>query len=416
MTQSIRPYDDEIDLRKFVQVVLARWYWIAATTVLSAAVVLGVSLLQPKQYQASAYVVLTKPDVVFRFDPRITTEVEVPIGIGILDLVKSDDVILEILDSEEVANLEPDERYVDKLQERMDASLADTVFKLTIEDNDPELAAALINTWTQAVSNRINDIYVPSSRAQAVFAAHAEDAQKTWIEAQQAVAEFQETNPALIMQHQLDVKSSALSTYLATQHSLEIVLSDVEAMQLRLDSRDVGARADLRDDITTLLLTTRSLSSTAPLPIQLQILPQGDTMFNETVQEQILYLEELARVIDTQMAALEGQAAGLENEIYELQGQIAQAVETKARLEKKKSLAREAYEALARKAQETQLSAQEQKLVARVASRAAIPTEHVGRGVVIKSALGGAFGLMLGMALVLSVEWWRENPILTGGN
>ena len=124
-------YDDEIDLREIVRVILAKWRWIAAATIISAAVALGVSLLLPKKYQASAYVALTKPDVVFRFDPRITTEVETPAGKGIPDLALSGDVLQIVLDSSAAATLDPAKKFVDVFREKVKVILSDTLGHLS---------------------------------------------------------------------------------------------------------------------------------------------------------------------------------------------------------------------------------------------------------------------------------------------
>lgn len=433
MISSANQFEDEIDLREILRVILAKWHWIAAATVLSSAVALGVSLLLPKQYQASAYVALTKPDVVFRFDPRITTQVEAPGGRGVQSLALGDEVLREVLEDTAAATLDPEELFVDTFRERVDAALTDTVLKLSLEDNDPERAASLTNAWAKSVVRLLNAIYAPTSGALDLFESQAEEALAGWEAAQQALIDFQSTNKERILRQRLVARERVLASYLEAHRMLGLVLLDAQALQVRLAVRG-SAPSDLRDDLTMLLLATRSLVSTVSSPpsivepsveggivilpdtivspLDLQIQLQGDLLFGESAEEQVNFLEALIESLEDQRVALEEEAATLQFGIYELQAQLAQAEEDRIRLEQERDLSREAYQTLARKAQETKLVAQDQENIALIASRAIVPSQPKGPRIKLNTVIAGIAGLMVGICWTLIYKWWRRDLVI----
>jgi len=406
-------YEDEIDLREIFNLLIRRWRWIAAATILAAVMAVIVSFILPKEYQTWAYVTLTNPDTVFRFDPRITTEVEAPLGKGIVDLAMSDDVVQEILNDDRVTDLEPGEWSVDKFRERLDVSLTDSVLRLAIKDSDPERASTCANIWADAVSDQLNEIYSPSLRTTETFKGQVEDALAQWSKFQRAWIEFQETNPELILEQQLNDKSKAYSAYLESNRLLEILFLDAETLQLRLESRESEEGADLRDDIISLLLATRSLISDAPTPIEIQIVAQADTILNETSFEQAKYLDEIMNSLDFQRTFLQQKAAELESEFLTLQGELAQIQEEGERIKLEKDLAQDTFELLSRKYQEINLSVQDQTSVARVASQASVPTEKISPRTTLITITATAFVFILSVIGVVIIEWWKVDPTLS---
>ena len=400
-------YEDEIDLREIFQLLVRRWRWIASAAILSVAAALGISLMMPKQFTASASVALTKPDVVFQFDPRITTEVEAPGGKGIPELALGDGVLQQVLDSPAGETMEPEDRQVDKFWEELDANLSDTVLVLTVEDGDEARVAALANTWAEAVAGLLNDLYAPSFRSQERFEAQAEEALGRWRSSQQALVNFQKANPEQILEERLDAQKLALASYLDAHRALGLILLDAGALQARLEARAPADVGSMLDDLASLLLTAQSLSATrGSTALELQVVAQSDSMLGESTEEQARYLVKLIESLEAQRVALQVEAADLEAEIYVLQGQLAQSQEERALLEQERNLMQQAYESLARKAQETQLAAQDEETVARVASQAVEPSQHARPRILLNTVLGGTLGLMFGLVWVIISEWW----------
>jgi uncharacterized protein involved in exopolysaccharide biosynthesis len=408
MAQNINPYEDEIDLRRLAQVVLTRWYWIAIATVLTAAVALGVSLIMPEQFRAASAVAIVKPDVIFRFEARIATEVEVPQSKGVPDLALSDSVLQAVIDSPAGASLDPEGKFVDVLRQRFETSLVDTIIKLSVEDTDPAFAAALANAWAEATVQKLNELYLPSSQEQGMFAQQAEGARQVWNDAQEALIAFQESNPERVLLQRLNAHEEKLSWTLDKQRVLNSRVQDASVVLQRLEDQDVDSTSDLTEDLLLLELTARSLLSDPGAPVDLQLQFQGNSILGMTSTQQIKLVEDLLSSMEDQDAYLSESIAGIEVEIYDLQSQYTEAYEQRSYLEQERDLARDAYQALARKAQESDLTSQGQDAVARVASQAATPTEKVGPRIKLNTALGGVLGFIVGITWVFLADWWRE--------
>jgi uncharacterized protein involved in exopolysaccharide biosynthesis len=62
--------EEEISLQVYIDVLIKYWKWIAGITVVAAITATIVSFLLPPVYQATALVVITKPQYQMQFDPR----------------------------------------------------------------------------------------------------------------------------------------------------------------------------------------------------------------------------------------------------------------------------------------------------------------------------------------------------------
>jgi uncharacterized protein involved in exopolysaccharide biosynthesis len=402
--------DSEIDLRDTLRVILTKWQWVVLPTLIAVVLALVVSYLLPKEYWASAYVALTKPDVVFQFDPRITTLVETPAGEGIRDLALGDDVLLEVLNRSASADFSVTAETIDEFREMVVASLSDTVLNLTVKAPDPSQASGLANLWAEEVSSRLNEIYAPASRAQAVFEDQAEDALSQWNASQQAFIEFQATNAEIILEQRLEAQKRVIFSYLDAQRSLSLIIQDAQAAQSRLERREGTLDSNLRDDLVTIFLAIRSLSTTMPdiSPLDLQLAINSENVMNESVEEQAMYLEELIISLNGQLFVLGESVEKQEAVTISLQKQLAEVQEERTQLEQERDLAKETYETLARKAVETRLSTYDQDVVARVASQAVAPSKAQRPIIPFNAALAGLTGLLLGISWILIKEYWSD--------
>jgi hypothetical protein len=278
-----------------------------------------------------------------------------------------------------------------------------------VKVHDPNQAAGLANLWAEAVSSRLNEIYAPASRAQAVFEDQAEDALSQWNASQQAFIEFQATNPEIILEQRLEAQKRAIFSYLDAQRSLSLIVQDAQAVQSRLERREGALDSNLRDDLITIFLAIRSLSTNMPdiSPLDLQLAIDSDIVLNESIEEQVNYLEELIISLNGQLFVLGESVEKQEAETISLQKQLAEAQEERTQLEQERDLAKETYETLARKAVETRLSTYDQDVVARVASRAVAPSKAQRPIIPFNTALAGLTGLLLGISWILIKEYWN---------
>ena len=104
--------------------------------------------------------------------------------------------------------------------------------------------------------------------------------------------------------------------------------------------------------------------------------------------DHLRFLKSLSESLRAQETLYDEQFVRLEGEILTLQRQLTEAVGVRSRLEQERNLSQEAYEALARKSQESRLAADDQETVARLASRASAPSMEIAPNVVLNMILG----------------------------
>lgn len=423
MSTSTEPLGDEIDLRGLVEVLIDGWRWIAAATIAGAVLAVGVSLLQPARYKASAFVVLTKPDLVFNFDPRITSQPDVPSSQGLPDLVTSGGILTEVLDEADRNGIDVDGMTIDDFQRQATASFSGTVLRLTFEDSRPNRSAVLANLWAELVAKRLNQVYAPSMEESTRFADQANDALARWQGAQQSLVEFQDANREGVIGVRLASQRGELRSYLTIQQSLSRAISDAQALIARLDSED-AAPSDPRNDLASLILTVNSLSNISSMTESLQegnavhqvaggdvqLLVQIDeaSFLSNSAAEQRDFLTDLIDSLQTQKEELTRTASDLEEAIPDLRGELTEAQEARQTLELQRDLAREAYEALARKAYESDLSTEVASGVAQIASRAQVPGAIVGQGLLTNLLLGALVSILLASFALVFLSWWQS--------
>ena len=127
MTTDQSYFEDEIDLREIAQTLLHYKWFILGLTIIMALGGYAVSkLLLPKQYQAAALVVITKPILTANLDPRIQTSPQQPDIKSLTDLTKAGDLVLEVYQSSQVSKLLGKDTSPDDLRAQLNTSLIGT--------------------------------------------------------------------------------------------------------------------------------------------------------------------------------------------------------------------------------------------------------------------------------------------------
>ncbi|MCJ7550879.1 MAG: hypothetical protein MUQ30_14490, partial [Anaerolineae bacterium] len=80
-----------------------------------------------------------------------------------------------------------------------------------------------------------------------------------------------------------------------------------------------------------------------------------------------------------------------------------------SRLTRSRDLASDTYTMLARKVEESQIAAADDKGQVVLASYAAVPSSPVGPKKLMNTAIGAVAGGMLSVLGVFAIEWWRQD-------
>ena len=248
-------YDDEIDLRIYLDILIRWWREIVLITVLSALAAGGalfaLSQVQQSQYAATATAVIARVSSDVNFDERFLTTSEEGAAssavasrrAALLGLVKSGAIAQSVID-ELGSDRAEEERVPATLLESVEAELApgpdarspSDLIQITVTADDPEKAAAIANAWSGYYVDVVNGIYgqVPESVIASVKSEQA-GVEQRYLDVQEALEDF-------IAASQIESLNRRLETDRALLESLK--LGQISAASAVVD-RDLNARLDL---------------------------------------------------------------------------------------------------------------------------------------------------------------------------
>jgi polysaccharide biosynthesis transport protein len=248
---------------QFLSILQARWWVAALVLILTVATTLAVSLKLPKQYSASASVLVdVKPDPVSAvmyggmMSPGfMATQV---------DIIKSDRVAQRVVANLKLAdNPQIRQQWLDatKGEGRIEVWLADTfqksmdvvpsressVINVSYRAQDPRFAAGLANAFVQAYIETSLQLRVdPARQYSSFFETRSKEAREALEKAQVKVSAFQSANGIIANDERLDVENARLNE-LSSQYTM------VQALAAESRSRQTAAQSGQGDRLQEVL-------------------------------------------------------------------------------------------------------------------------------------------------------------------
>ena len=96
--------DEEFDLRPYINTLLHSWMWLIGASVFMAIVALIGTRFIPAKYEATAILLVNDKEDLLQFDPRIISEVDIPLRDAYPELAKSDAVLLGLQNRPSLSN------------------------------------------------------------------------------------------------------------------------------------------------------------------------------------------------------------------------------------------------------------------------------------------------------------------------
>jgi uncharacterized protein involved in exopolysaccharide biosynthesis len=404
--------EEEIDLRRYIEVLRRHWWWIVGLAVAAAVVAFLYSSLQPPLYQASAIVLVTQPRYDIQFDPSFKTEVDTVPSKALPTLATSDTVLQGVVD----AYTPGPEAGIQHLSFRSLVGMAQassasdpSLLSLRVRCRFAEDAADIVNLWADVLVRHSNELYSNGQSDVTFFEQQVAEAQQALDSAESAVIEFQARNQSSIAKGQLDSLNQAQKEYLTSQRRVAQFIQDIQALRAQLAAQPADQSASLADNLTALLLQLQAFGAQASGPIQLQI-AEPASLSDKSLAEQIVLLDDLAATLQAKSAQTDGLLAELEPQILALQQQVEELNVEDDRLTRDRDLARDTYLTLARKLEEARIAAQEENGVLRVGSYAAAPAKLLGTHRSFNTMAAGMIGLVVGVVCAFASEFWRQKP------
>jgi capsular polysaccharide biosynthesis protein len=344
-----------------------------------------------------------------QFDPRIRSlGGNVQPSYKAYPLLATSDEIVSALIVDLEDKLVAGEWTVQQLRKMLEAkSNGDpSLIRLSVRNDDPERAAAIANQWAERFVLSANELYAQSSDDLTFFDAQQTEAEEELAQAEQDLVDFQALNRAAILDTQLISAREALTTTLKAAHSLEMTLEDARALQKHLRTRESTAAASPSDELAALLIEITALNQGSS-KIQLQLSTEQN-LGDKTVGDQITFLDSLIPVLEERLVLLQEQAQALEPEILDLQKAFQEVQAEESRLQIAQKLANDTFVSLSRKATEAGIAAQDTTGDVRLASRATPSRDPVSPRKTLNTLIAGALGLVVGIVVVLAIEYWRK--------
>ncbi|MFO7537487.1 MAG: Wzz/FepE/Etk N-terminal domain-containing protein [Chloroflexota bacterium] len=455
-------YEEEIDLRPYILALVEKWYWIIGTAVAAAVIALVLASIVPPTYEAETAVAVVRSRTDITFDPRIVTEDDAfardqnARRSALVALVTSTDVIEAVI-TEMGDQLAPHNRRVTALRQMASASSDGDLIRIRISHGDPQIAAALANSWGRQYEQHINQLF-GGSRGEGLemIGVQVQTARSQYEAAQADLETFTRRNRISALTREVESLEQVLSDYygllaglqgnpvqlsrgVLAQHYTD--LQRIESWSLAAQSlrqqvaaagNSPGAAAGNQVGYMALhsqIYGSMPLSATVPVELQLvmgeltqtAVVPADvDTLLTVLAQRRLDTIAQIEALSEELLPAgravvgageerpLQEAVDTLTQQISSLQAElIAQEAEQDELLEARQ-LAWTTYQSLTRKQAETEIAAQTVGSEVRVASRATVPAQRAGAGNLMQIMLAFVLGLFCATIAVLGFRWWQE--------
>jgi uncharacterized protein involved in exopolysaccharide biosynthesis len=462
-------YDDEIDLRPYVQTLIQNWWKIALLAFLAAVAALIFILQQTRQYEATASILLTRTRAQLALAQQFPTVTE-PVDArsrmdAMLSIAQSDALALAAYQN--VADRLPEEeREFAPFKGRVEITSSGDIILVTASAADPHLAAEIANTWARDAATAINQAYsneqpLAEIQGQLVVARAEYEAAKVELEIftrdnqidllQKRIDEGHTlfsglaaerpwqiayyTDRRLVMEN-LGTQAEALKRQLEIGNqstaggigdALAVLRARLSALAIRDGSGSITGDVlmDRRSDHPTGTLAqtpTRSSDVDGGLTINIDIGEMGNLL--DTPANYMADLEAIIQLSREEAAAAQAALDALGQEVlsgsgYEtieaidaqiraLQTQLQREEARKLELTSQRDLAWQAYQAIAQKETEIKNAPTTGNQV-NLASYAVPPENPTSRGTLRNALVAGVLGGLLATAWVFAAQWWRTS-------
>lgn len=452
---------EEIDLTKYLDVIIRRWYIIIGIAVAIVAIVAGLTLAEPKAYKARALVAMIQLTMTVSFETSIETSSEAQLELDRVDRYRRQNTFRELVRSPKVAadvlemlgdRLDEDDRDVATLLKMVESEILENsdLIAITVTSSDPELAVSIANTWGSVYVHQINELY-GGLTGESYTAVKAEliRAREAYAEAQGEMEAALEADRLAEIQRAIDERNTMISALTSARRSVvSSLVSHIQGTErlLRL-ATDLKAQVEGGESSASttaaaalILMKVQAFgqqSTSAVLELEaLPTAPEYDAM-GEDLKALVDVLQErldgwTSEFLQVSSALIAGEdwpvlggvsASGgdgqtdadnvvtatisaLEEQVRELNAAHSREDAHFREIRQERDLARETYETLLRKDAElaivTQTSGAQIRLVAPAAS--AKELSNLRRNIAAAILLG----MGLGLTTAFAIEYWKN--------
>ncbi len=414
MEESLIACEDEIDLRELA-LTLWRGKWVIIFATLGMAVVaLLISLALPKQYEASASLVITQPKIQQKGQEGLLFVAEVPDLKTIATLARSAAVFQALAADPEIQTAWNAETNTPLVWQTLAgkgsvSSVGKNGLQLKVKDTDPQRAALIANRWAAQVAKQINATYGIAATVSQMTAT-VEAANRAYQAAEKAYTQALAQDRQAALSTQLERVKGDLSCVLARRSNIQRLQIDLRAFSSYLQNLSTDATLTPGDVLAFATLQQRVLATKICMAdtTSIQTQWQATGLTTLTVSQALARVKEMQSVLEARAAALPDQQSRLEEQIRQLQQALEKESARLREIKSQRDTAWSVYHALAHlQAQGKALDMSVNK-AASVSAQAVAPTRPSSPHIVMNVALAAVLGAMLGVVGVFVAGWWKD--------
>lgn len=411
-------YEDEIDLREYVDVLRRRWLMVLGIPAVAVVVAALLSfLVLPPEYEATAGVVILKARTEVEFTPNIRTELGQEI-----DIQPRRDALQTLMTSRAVAaqvierlgdQLPMDQRRVDQLLEAVSSDLTGDLLTIDVTQKDPELAATLANTWVDVYTTYVNPLFSDVAQRPETLASQVQDAEQTYQEAEQALVQFLADNEIERLQRDANDLQQRINKQYSDLRELDNLIDDVQVLQAQFEQGIASSMPTaLGNSLAAVFLRARAFTarSGAQLNTQLQLDPAAWVTTASDAPDWQREVDSLLTILSARRDELAQtvESGDWEQRLLALQSELERQQARQRELRDARDLAWGTFTSLRRKYTEVKVATDVPDLQVSTPIHAGIPEEPVAPRKVLNVALAGALGLMVGVFGAFFVEFLED--------
>ena len=443
--------EDEIDLRKYLDILIRWWREIAlitlTTVVLAAVGILALRFLLPAEYEASADVAIVRTVSDVNFDERFRTD---PENLGtdftslsarrsaLLGLVATGSIALEVI-TQLGDTLSTEEQNPANLLDMVAAALANgggalkdsDLIRITVTADNAEKAAAIANAWARIYVREVNTIYgqVPNE-VMASIQTELATAEKQYLTSQANLETFTASNrideligAVNILQQRVDQEVSLQKAYLLQWQDTQEQLTTVRALRTQIEQGGEGAA---RSAMAALQILKMSVYGMTPEGLQVEVRDLPDVNQQammadldgllQSLTQRLSDLETKIAAGGTQLGFTKGVTSTLTSALENLRTSKAQLEAVTAKqlqLTQQRDLNWDAYKTLSSKVAELNLTRAAASSEVRFGAPAVPPVEAVARlRLLLGITVAGVCGILLSILVALLSNYLGKQPFL----
>jgi succinoglycan biosynthesis transport protein ExoP len=416
---------------QFLSILRARWWLVLLVLGLTVAATLVVSLLMPKQYSATASVVVdSKPDPVsavmyggMASPAFMATQV---------DIIRSERVAQRVVRNLKLSeNPQIRQQWQDETQGRgsieswlgtvfqkqMDVvpSRESSVISVSYKAPDPRFAAGLANAFVQAYIDTALELRVdPARQYSTFFENRSKEAREALEKAQSRLSTFQKENGIIASDERLDIESARLNELSSQLTALQAIAAESASRQTQAQ----GAQGDRLAEVLNNGIVGQLKADINRSEARLQELSTRFGDNHPQVVESRASLTELRSRLDQETKKVTGGVTVSNTINRQREAEVRRSLdEQRSKVLKMKAVrdqglvimqdvgnAQRAYDAVLQRFTQTNLEGQATQSNVNLLTQATPPLEHSSPQVVLNTLLSVFLGSLLAVGAALGLE------------